>query len=90
MQAFFAGLALSLALAVASAAARPFTVDDLLKVETLGGAYLARRQLRWTAVSARAKAVIAWKPDTNEVRSGQLQAPPAVRALAAQVRRCER
>jgi dipeptidyl aminopeptidase/acylaminoacyl peptidase len=49
MQAFFAGLALSLALAVASAAARPFTVDDLLRVETLGGAYLAPGG-RWLVV----------------------------------------
>ncbi|HEY2707211.1 MAG TPA: HipA domain-containing protein [Caulobacteraceae bacterium] len=29
-----------------------------------------------SAGGARAKAVIAWNPDTNEVRSGQLMAPP--------------
>lgn len=29
-----------------------------------------------SAGGARAKAVIAWNPDTNEVRSGQMKAPP--------------
>ncbi len=29
-----------------------------------------------SAGGARAKAVIAWNPDTNEVRSGQVEAPP--------------
>ncbi|QDU65273.1 type II toxin-antitoxin system HipA family toxin [Engelhardtia mirabilis] len=43
-------------------AERTDAVHDLLRVGTSAG-------------GARAKAVIAWNPDTNEVRSGQLDAP---------------
>jgi len=42
-------VALALAVFAAPAAARPFTVDDLLKVESLGGAYLAPGG-RWLVV----------------------------------------
>lgn len=41
MSRLMVGVALGLAMLASSAAARPFTIDDLLKVETLGGAYLA-------------------------------------------------
>ena len=39
------------------------TLEDILRVGTSAG-------------GARAKAIIAWHPETNEVRSGQVQAPP--------------
>lgn len=38
-------------------------LDDILRVGTSAG-------------GARAKAVVAWNPQTNEIRSGQLNAPP--------------
>ena len=40
-----------------------------------------------SAGGARAKAVIAWNPATNEVRSGQIDAPATASTLAPQVRR---
>jgi serine/threonine-protein kinase HipA len=40
-----------------------------------------------SAGGARAKAVVAWNPATQEIRSGQLDAPPGLRTLAAEVRR---
>lgn len=39
------------------------SLDEILRVGTSAG-------------GARAKAVIAWNPDTNEMRSGQVDAPP--------------
>jgi serine/threonine-protein kinase HipA len=43
--------------------ARHEGLEEILRVGTSAG-------------GARAKAVIAWNPDTNEVRSGQVKAPP--------------
>jgi dipeptidyl aminopeptidase/acylaminoacyl peptidase len=49
MSRLLTGVALGLAMFASGAAARPFTVDDMLKVESLGGAYLAPGG-RWLVV----------------------------------------
>ncbi|HEY2707196.1 MAG TPA: prolyl oligopeptidase family serine peptidase [Caulobacteraceae bacterium] len=49
MSRLLTGMALGLAMVAATAVARPFTIDDMLEVESIGGAYLAPGG-RWLVV----------------------------------------